>query len=139
MTSLLRLLQRLLTRPSASSSEVPQPPPPATPRGDVAGPLTDDCRYAGPGVYYLYLTGESAPVYVGKSKNVRHRLRWHRYHLQQGNYPENPPIELMRWEALRFPTEPEAWQFEQQEIRRLKPRWNGTGMSRRAIKARRAA
>jgi hypothetical protein len=106
---------------------------------DLAGPLIDDCSYRGPGVYYLYLDGESAPVYVGKSKNVRHRLRWHRFHLQQGDYPENPPIEHVRWEAVRFDTEPEAWQFEQGEIRRLKPRWNGTGMSRRAIKQRRAA
>lgn len=90
-------------------------------------------------MYYLYVEGASAPVYVGKSKNVRHRLRWHRYHLYQGDYPENPPIECMHWEVLRFDTEPEAWRFEQQEIRRLKPRWNGTGMSRRAIKQRRTA
>src|SRR5579884_244669 len=84
----------------------------ASPVGPVptfTGPLTEDSRHTGPGVYYLYLAGETAPVYIGKSKNVRHRLRWHRYHLQQGDYPENPPIEQLRWAIVPMATEPEAW------------------------------
>jgi predicted GIY-YIG superfamily endonuclease len=141
MGPLRQLLRAIFGGPPLPAAEehAPASPAPEIPAVDLSGPLVDDCSYRGPGVYYLYLEGELAPVYVGKSKDVRHRLRWHRYHLQQGEYPENPPVERIRWEVLRFTSEPEAWQFEQQEIRRLNPRWNGTGMSRKAIKARKAA
>ena len=105
----------------------------------ISGPLSEDCQHRGPGVYYLYLGGEERPVYVGKSSNIRHRLRWHRYNLSQGSYPENPPIEQIRWQVIPMDTEPDAWRHEQREIRRIRPRWNGTGMSWKAIRARRQA
>jgi predicted GIY-YIG superfamily endonuclease len=105
----------------------------------AASPLIEDCRHRGPGVYYLYVRGEVHPVYVGMARDVRHRLRKHRYNLQNGWYPENPPVHDVSYTVQPTTTEAEARRVERAEIRALRPRWNGTGMSETHVRRRKQA
>ena len=87
-----------------------------TPDARYSGTFDDDCTWAGPGVYYVYIVGLNQPVQVAHTANVRHALRWARYQFSRDD--QFPELVSLRWEAVATSTDAEAAALNQQDVRR---------------------
>jgi hypothetical protein len=86
-----------------------------------AGSFEDDCTYAGPGVYYVYVADRL--VQVSQAANLRHALRWTRYELSRDDRRAIPALAHIRWEATATATQLEAAVLQKREVARLQPGW----------------